>query len=106
MSGFVLAPGETNVARLVAAIRQLIAGRSNASGRVTLAANVATTTVQAPNCAAGSEILLFARTANAAAEWKNGTIYVLAADVSNKSFKITHANNAQTDRTVSYLAIG
>src|SRR5882724_10550325 len=106
MSGINLAPGETNAARIVSAIRQLIAGRSNAAGRVTLAANAASTVVAAPNCAAACEILLFARSANAAAEVKNGTVYVLAADVANKSFRITHANNAQTDRIFSYLAIG
>jgi hypothetical protein len=106
MSGIILAPGETNAARIVSAIRQLVAGRSNAAGRVTLAANAASTTVAAPNCAAGSEIFLFARSANAAAEVKNGTIYVLASDVANKSFKITHANNAETDRIFSYVAIG
>ena len=106
MSGINLAPGETNAGRIVAAIRQLIAGRSNAAGAVTLNANVASTTVVAPNCAAGSAVFLFPRTANAAAEVKNGTLYVLPASVANRSFVITHANNAQTDRSFSYLAIG
>jgi len=106
MSGINLAPGETNAGRIVAAIRQLIAGRSNAAGAVTLNANVTSTTVAAPNCAAGCAVFLFPRTANAAAEVKNGTIYVSAAGVTNRSFVITHANNAQTDRTFSYLAIG
>ncbi len=106
MSGINLAPGETNVARIVAAIRQLIAGRSNATGAVTLNANATSTTVAAPNCAAASEVFLFPRTASAAAEVKNGTIYVAAASIANRSFVITHANNAQTDRTFSYLAIG
>jgi hypothetical protein len=106
MSGINLAPGETNVGRIVSAIRQLIAGRSNAAGSVTLSANAASTIVTAPNCAAACEILLFPRTANAAAEVKNGTVYVLVSDVANKSFRITHANNAQTDRTFSFLAVG
>jgi len=106
MSGIVLAPGETGVARIVAAVRQLIAGRSNAAGVVTLAANAASTTVQAPNCASGSAIFLTPCTANAAAELKNGTIYVQQANVANKSFVITHANNGQTDRTFYFLAIG
>jgi len=106
VSGINLAPGETNAGRIVAAIRQLIAGRSNAAGAVTLNANATSTTVVAPNCAAGSEIFLFPRSANAAAEVKNGTIYVPGANVANRSFVITHANNAQTDRTFSYLAIG
>ena len=106
MSGINLAPGETNVGRIVAAIRQLIAGRSNAAGAVTLNANATSTTVTAPNCAVGCEIFLFPRTANAALEVKSGTIYVAATGVANRSFVITHASNAQTDRTFSYLAIG
>jgi hypothetical protein len=106
MSGINLAPAETNIGRIVAALRQLIAGRSNAAGTVTLGANAASTTVAAPNCAAGSQIFLFPRSQNAAAEVKNGTIYVAAAGVANKSFVITHANNGQTDRIFSYLAIG
>ena len=106
MSGINLAPGETNIVRVVAALRQLIAGRSNAAGTVTLSPNATSTTVAAPNCAASSEIFLFPRSANAAAEVKNGTLYVAASTVANKSFVITHANNAQTDRTFSYLAIG
>jgi len=106
MSGINLAPGETHIGRIVAALRQLIAGRSNAAGAVTLVPNAASTTVAAPNCAATSAIFLFARSADAAAEVRNGTIYVAAASVANGSFVITHANNSQTDRTFSYLAIG
>ena len=104
MSGINLAPGETNIARIVSALRQLIAGRSNAAGAVTLAANAASTTVVAPNCAAGSAVFLFPRSAHAAAEVAAGTIYVSA--VANKSFTITHASNAQSDRIFFYLAIG
>lgn len=106
MSAINLAPGETGIARIVASIRQLIEGRSNATGSCTLAAGVTTTTVQAPNCATGSAVFLFPQTANAAAEVGNGTIYVKPADVLNKSFTITHANSAQIDRKYFYAALG
>lgn len=99
-----LAPGTVSIAAIVAVIRQMIAGRSNAVGTVTLRATNTTTVVPAPNCAAGSHPFLEARTANAAAERGNGTMYVSA--VANESFTITHANNAQTDRTFSYVALG
>lgn len=106
MSGINLPFGETNIARVVSAIRQLMSGRSNATGSVTLTASVATTTVQAPNCASGSAVFLFAQTAHAAAELQNGTIYIKPSDVANGSFKITHANNAQTDRSYYFAALG
>lgn len=101
-----LAPGTRDIPSIVAAIRQLVAGRSNAVGSFSLAANAASTTVSAPNCATGSHVFLFPRTAHASAEIGNGTIFIAAADVANGSFKVTHANNAQTDRTFSFVALG
>jgi hypothetical protein len=104
VSGFAPAAGERDLYRIVTAIRQRFEGRSNAVGTFTLAANAASTTVTALNCGAGSSVLAFPTTANAAAEWKNGTMYI--GTVSNKSFVVTHANNAQTDRTFMYAALG
>jgi len=43
-------------------------------------------------------------TANAAAEFGNGTLYV-AARVKG-AFTLAHANNAQADRTFGYVLIG
>jgi hypothetical protein len=99
-----LSPAETAPYRIVNAIRQLAAGRSNAAGSVTLAAGAASTLVAAPNCAAASQVFLFPRTAHAAAELAGGTCYVSA--VANGSFTVTHANNAQTDRTFAYVCLG
>lgn len=101
-----LAAGETLLPRVVAAVRGLAAGRSNAAGHVTLAANAATTTVKAPNCGADSEVFLFQKSANAAAEIGSGTIYILPANITAGQFIITHANNAQDDRTFSYVCLG
>jgi hypothetical protein len=95
----VVAQSERDLAKIVFTLRQLCEGRSNAVGTFTLAASAATTTVTATNCGSGSSVLCFPTTANAAGEWKNGT-------VSNGSFVVTHANNAQTDRTFMYVAIG
>jgi hypothetical protein len=99
-----LSPAESEPYRIVNAIRQLAAGRSNATGSLTLAANAASTTIAAPNCAAASQVFLFPKTAHAAAELAGGACYVSA--VANASFTVTHANNAQTDRTFAYACLG
>lgn len=106
MSGVSLSHGETLISRVVAAVRALAAGRNNATGTATLAAGVTTTTVAAPNCGPDSQVFLFPRTANAAVEVGNGTIYILAANVTAAQFVITHANGVSLDRTFSYVCLG
>ena len=86
------------------AIRQITEGRSNCNGTVTLAANLASTTVSKSTFHTDAAPLLVPMTANAAAELANGTLYISA--VTGSSFTITHANNAQTDRTFRYALIG
>ena len=100
------APGvtETDLKKIVLAIQQLAAGRSNAVGSVTLATSSSTTTVSTPNCAAGSTPILTPATANAATELGNGTMYVSA--VANGAFTITHANSATTGRTFLFALVG
>jgi hypothetical protein len=99
-----LSPSETQPHRLVNAIRQLMQGRSNAAGSLTLAAGAASTTVTAPNCAPTAQVFLFPKTAHAAAELAAGTCWVSA--VAGGAFTITHANNAQADRTFAYVCLG
>jgi hypothetical protein len=99
-----LSPSETQPFRIVNAVRQLIAGRSNAAGSASLAAGAASTTVTAPNCAASSQVFLFPKTAHAAAELAGGACWISA--VANGSFTIAHANNAQADRTFAYVCLG
>lgn len=95
---------EKDPRRFALAIQELSSGRSNAANRVTLIANAAATVVDFANCSAESIPLLVPMTAHAAAEMGAGTMYVSA--VANKSFTITHANNAQTDRTFGFVCIG
>ncbi len=83
-------------------IRQLIEGRSNAVGTVTLTANAATTVVSSEVIGASSIPLLMPTTANAAAAL--ATTYVSARAAG--SFTLTHANNAQVDKTFYYAAFG
>lgn len=104
MAGNVPQPGERDPRRIVQAIRELFEGRSNAVGEVTLQAGGTATTVTAANCGVDSKVFLFPTTANAAAEVGAGTLY--CGTVAGGSFTLTHANNAQTDRTFFYVAIG
>lgn len=106
MAGITLNPGEKSLFNIVQVVRQILEGRSNAVGTVTLTANAASTTVPAPTCGAQSLPFLFPMTAHAAAELASGNCFVLASNVSNGQFIISHSNNAQTDRTFGWLAIG
>ena len=90
----------------IKSIQQLAAGRNNAVGVVTLTPSAASTTVVDKNCAAGTVPILVPTTADAAAELKNGTIFIPRASISNGSFEITHANNTQSDRTFLYVLFG
>jgi hypothetical protein len=104
MSSYVVARDEKDLKKFALAIQQLAEGRLNATGACTLAASASSTTVAAPNCAAGSVVLLSPRTAHAAAELAAGTLYVSA--VALGSFTLAHANNAQTDRSFGYVCLG
>ena len=104
MTAFVPGIAETDLKKVILAVQQLAAGRSNAIGTVTLATGASTTVVTDSNCAAGTVPLLTPTTANAATEVGNGTMYVSA--VANGSFTITHANSATTGRTFLYALQG
>ncbi len=104
MSIVPLSPAEKDPFKIVRATRQLIEGRSNATGSVTLGTSATSTIVAALNCGAGSQVFLFPKTANAAAAL--ATTYILAANVTKQQFIITHASNAQTDRTFSFVCLG
>lgn len=70
-------------------------------GEVTLTAGVTATTITAVGVIAESTVLLSPLTANAAAAL--GTTYVSSRSLGQ--FILTHANNAQTDRTFAYAAV-
>jgi len=104
MTAYVPGIVETDPKKIILALQQLAAGRSNAVGSVTLAMGAATTAVIDKNCAAGSTPILTPTTATAAAEIGNGTMYVSA--VSNGSFTITHANSITAERIFRYAILG
>jgi len=92
------------IRRLANGVNLLADGRSNATGAVTLTANQATTTLTDARIGTDTVITLQPTTANAAAEIGAGTLYVSA--VTKGGLTLTHANNAQADRTFDYALQG
>lgn len=89
--------------RLVAeVVRSLQDGKILATGNVTLTASAATTTLSDRRIGPNSVILLMPTTANAAAAL--ATTYISAR--TNESATITHANNAQSNKTFGYAVLG
>lgn len=99
-----LQPGERDLQRIVDAIIQLVTGRQNSIGDVTLRAGQTTTVVKFPNCSKDCRVFLFPQTPNAASIV--ATTYILRADILQKQFTITHASSASVDLTFSFLCIG
>ena len=98
-------PAEGGRPRDVAsAVNLLIDGKNNAKGDVTLTASSATTVVSDYRVGEDSVILFTPTSANAAAEIGGGAMYVSSRG--KFTFTITHANNAQTDRTFIYTVTG
>ncbi len=104
VASFKLGKNERNLSRIVDLINRIVDGRTLNKGTVTLTASAGSTqvTLQAGQINENSVITLSPRTANAAAAL--GTTYV--SDKANGSFTLTHANNAQTDRTFDYSWTG
>lgn len=82
-------------------LNAVINGGGNNTGTVTLTASATTTTVTDTRASNTSIVVLMPTTANAAAALS--TTYISST---LGSFTLTHANNAQTDRTFNYAIIG
>ena len=90
--------------QIAQAVMRLAAGQSNATGSVTLAAVAGTTTVTDARMGPDSLVLFDPTTANAAVELAAGVMRVSTR--AQGTFTITHAVNAQTDRTFRYSIQG
>lgn len=103
-SGLFISEDEQNQIRQNQAIRQLIEGRSNAVGTVTLTSDgvATTTTATAPTCGPNSVVFLSPMTAHAAGAL--ATTYISA--VSSTSFTVTHAATSNTDVTFGWVCLG
>jgi ABC-type branched-subunit amino acid transport system substrate-binding protein len=93
---------EKDLAKYALALQQLASGRSNATGSVTLTPSATSTVVTPQNCAPGSAVFLFPKTANAAAAL-SGT-YI--SSVGKQTFTITHASAVSVDRSFFYVCLG
>ncbi len=98
-----LPPVGAGLRDVIFAVRQLIQGRSNSTGTVTLTAGVTSTTIIGETINENGQIFLFPKTASAAAELGAGTIYASISRVAGvPTVTITHANAVSTDRTFAY----
>lgn len=89
-------------------VNLILRGKQNNVLEVTLTANAASTTVNDPRLTRNSLVLFDPTTANAATELYGATMYVLddGTNRKNGTFVITHANNANADRTFKVLIVG
>ena len=92
-------PGQDQVERT---INELLKGRANNVGAVTLEASTTTTVTTDTRIRSQMKIVLSPRTANAAAALTN--VYVSA--VADGSFTLTHSSTASTDRMFDYVIHG
>lgn len=90
--------------KLAKGINGVLQGKLNAVTTLTLTANAATSTITDARLTPKSFIGYMPTTANASAEIGAGTIYISARTVGSAT--VTHANNAQVDRTYTLLIIG
>lgn len=95
---------ETRSLEIVRTLLDAMQGRSLAIGSVTLTAGATTTTVIAPWLSSYDTVVMMPATANAAAAV--ATTYIKESDITKGQFVITHANNAQTDRTFRWHSAG
>lgn len=87
-------------------LQQVRNGKLEIVGELTLTAGAASTAVTDIRVSPQSVIVWHPRTANAAAELAAGTMYVTDANMGNGTFTVTHANNAQVDRTFRFAVLG
>lgn len=86
------------------AVNSILQGKINSVGTVTLTAGAGTTTVSNPLVTKNSVILFAPQTAHAAAI---ALPYVLKSNITEgASFVITHANDANGDKTFSLVILG
>ena len=92
--------------QIAQAVRWTMLGKLNAVADFTCTANAASTTFEDSRLSVDSAVLFDPTSANAAAELAAGTLYVTTANRNNKTWTVTHANAASTDRTFRVLIIG
>ena len=95
-------PGGTDARTTANVIRNLVDGKSNNTGSITLTANATTSTLTDQRVGANSVIVLMPKTANAATAMTS--LFVSARGTGTAT--LTHDSNAATDRHLEYVIIG
>lgn len=88
--------------QLALVVSNVLAGKMNNTGSLTITASAATTTLTDPRIGAYSLIFLMPTSSNAAAALPN----IYYDTFAKGSCVVHHANNAQADRTFRYAVIG
>tara|TARA_R100000789_G_scaffold48393_1_gene48896 strand:+ start:485 stop:811 length:327 start_codon:yes stop_codon:yes gene_type:complete len=104
---FQLAPlsnpsAEEHRRQIALVVNNSLDGKLNSTGTITLTASSATTALSDRRLGKTSVISFMPTTSNASAGMTS--LYVSSQD--KQTATLTHANNAQTDRTYSYIIIG
>jgi hypothetical protein len=97
-----LIPQTASSIQIATTINEVLKGRANNVGDVTLTANATTTTISDIRIKLSMTAVLIPRTANAAAAMTN--VYISA--VADGSITLTHSNTATVDRTFDYILHG
>lgn len=97
-----LIPATASPLQISGTVNEMLKGRGNNVGSVTLTANATTTTLEDIRIKLTMTMLLTPRSANAAAAMAN--VYISA--VADGSITLTHANTATVDRTFDYVLHG
>lgn len=88
--------------RIAIALNEVIDGRIESNGNITLSASASTTAVKDRRVGKDSLIIFMPLTANAV----NESPYVQTSDIVKNQFTVNHANNSQTDRNYRYIILG
>ena len=95
-------PGGADARTTANVIRNLVDGKSNNTGSITLTANATASTLLDQRVGATSVIVLMPKTATAATAMTS--VYVSARGTGTAT--LTHDSNAATDRSFEYAIIG
>lgn len=98
----VLIPQNATALQIATTTNELLKGRANNVGEITLTASVTTTTIDDIRIRQTMTAVLIPRTANAAAAMTN--VYISA--VADGSITLTHTSTATVDRTFDYVLHG
>ena len=95
-------PGGADARTTANVIRNLVDGKSNNTGSITLTANATTSTLTDQRVGANSVIVLMPKSATAASAMTS--LFVSARGTGTAT--LTHDSNAATDRQFEYVIIG